>query len=74
MKKTIKLTEQADTIGIQIHIAGRIDRKKKLRVWNGLEKVRFPCKPFELKSIIVPVQFERDKFICRIIITKYIQT
>lgn len=28
MKKTIKLTEQADTIGIQIHIAGRIDRKK----------------------------------------------
>ncbi|KAB2037085.1 hypothetical protein ES319_D03G049300v1 [Gossypium barbadense] len=28
MKKAIELTEQADTKGIQIQIAGRIDRKE----------------------------------------------
>ncbi|MCL7040346.1 hypothetical protein MKW94_008095 [Papaver nudicaule] len=32
MKKTIELTEQADRKGIQVQIAGRIDRKEIARV------------------------------------------
>ncbi|KAK4400782.1 30S ribosomal protein S3, chloroplastic [Sesamum angolense] len=36
MKKAIELTEQADTKGIQVQIAGRID-EKKLHVSNGSE-------------------------------------
>ena len=38
MKKAIELTEQADTKGIQIQIAGRIDGKEIARVeWIDLE-------------------------------------
>ncbi|KAI3860483.1 hypothetical protein MKW92_040564 [Papaver armeniacum] len=38
MKKSIELTEQADTKGIQVQIAGRIDGKEIARS-NGSEKV-----------------------------------
>ncbi|PIN22608.1 hypothetical protein CDL12_04676 [Handroanthus impetiginosus] len=44
--QAIELTEQADTKGIQIQIAGRINRKKKLHTSNGSERVEFPYKPY----------------------------
>ncbi|KAL4394141.1 hypothetical protein AHAS_Ahas02G0122300 [Arachis hypogaea] len=47
IKTAIELTEHAGTKGIQ-----------KLHVSNGSERVEFLYKPFELKLIIVPIQFE----------------
>ncbi|KAG4168449.1 hypothetical protein ERO13_A12G024500v2 [Gossypium hirsutum] len=57
MKKAIELTEQVDTKGIQIQIAGRIDGKK-LHVSNGSEKVGFLYKPLERKLSIALIEFE----------------
>ncbi len=57
MKKAIELTEQADTKGIQIQIAGRIDGKEIARV-EWIREGRVPLQPFELKLIIVPIQSE----------------
>ena len=51
MKKAIELTEQADTNGMQI-LQGTLIEKKS-HVLNGLERVGFLNKPFELKLIIV---------------------
>ncbi|PKU83036.1 30S ribosomal protein S3, chloroplastic [Dendrobium catenatum] len=53
MKKAIELTEQTGTKGIQVQIAGRIDRNS-----NGSEKAGFPYKQFALKLITVPIQLE----------------
>uniref|UniRef100_A0A251T726 Putative ribosomal protein S3 n=1 Tax=Helianthus annuus TaxID=4232 RepID=A0A251T726_HELAN len=59
MKKAIELTEQADTKGIQVQIAGRIDGKEIARV-EWIREVGFHYKPFALKLIIVPIQFEQS--------------
>ncbi|TYJ37028.1 hypothetical protein E1A91_A05G348100v1 [Gossypium mustelinum] len=48
MKKAIELTEQADTKGIQIQIAGRIDRKEIARV-EWIRKGRVPLQTIGMK-------------------------
>ncbi|RZC52570.1 hypothetical protein C5167_020999 [Papaver somniferum] len=51
MKKAIELTEQADTKGIQVQIAGRIDGKEIARVeWIREEAV--PNMPLERSEVI----------------------
>ncbi|KAL0284749.1 UNVERIFIED_CONTAM: 30S ribosomal protein S3, chloroplastic [Sesamum angustifolium] len=50
MKKAIELTEQADTKGIQVQIAGRIDGKEisLIRPWgNEAIKKRVRARPFQ---------------------------
>ncbi|OAY74098.1 30S ribosomal protein S3, chloroplastic [Ananas comosus] len=57
MKKAIELTEQTDTKGIQVQIAGRIDGKEIARV-EWIREGRVPYKQFALKLIILPIPFE----------------
>nr|YP_010583177.1 30S ribosomal protein S3 [Plumeria krugii]YP_010583262.1 30S ribosomal protein S3 [Plumeria obtusa]AWI70355.1 ribosomal protein S3 [Plumeria cubensis]UGS81098.1 30S ribosomal protein S3 [Plumeria alba]UGS81329.1 30S ribosomal protein S3 [Plumeria filifolia]UGS81410.1 30S ribosomal protein S3 [Plumeria lanata]UGS81477.1 30S ribosomal protein S3 [Plumeria magna]UGS81619.1 30S ribosomal protein S3 [Plumeria subsessilis]UGS81700.1 30S ribosomal protein S3 [Plumeria tuberculata]UGS81756.1 30 len=48
MKKAIELTEQADTKGIQVHIAGRIDGKEIARV-EWIREGRVPLQTIRAK-------------------------